>query len=129
MTNLERARRYLRAIETRDGSVQTFFSPDVIQQEFPNRLVPGGATRDRAALLEAAERGKRAMRSEHYEIVRGIEQGDEVALEVIWTGTLAVSFGSLPVGGTMRAHFGVFLTFRDGLIISQRNYDCFDPWN
>lgn len=128
MTNLERASRYLRAIESRDGSAQTFFSPEVIQQEFPNRLVPGGATRDRAALLDAAARGQRAVSRERYEIVRGIAQGDEVALEVIWTGTLAVPFGSLPVGGTMRAHFGVFLTFRDGLIVSQRNYDCFDPF-
>ncbi|MFO0578730.1 MAG: nuclear transport factor 2 family protein [Polyangia bacterium] len=128
MTNLERAKSYLRAIESRDGSVQDFFSPDVIQEEFPNRLVPGGATRDRAALLAAGERGKRAVSSERYELVRGIEQGDEVALELIWTGTLALPFGALPVGGTMRARIGVFLTFRDGLIVSQRNYDCFDPF-
>jgi len=25
----------------------------------------------------------------------------------------------------MRAAFGVFLTFRGGRIVSQRNYDCF----
>ena len=25
-------------------------------------------------------------------------------------------------------NFGVFLTFRDGLIIRQRNYDCFQPF-
>ena len=128
MTNLERATGYLRAIEARDGTVQDFFSADVVQQEFPNRLMPGGATRDRAALLAAAERGQRAISREHYEVVRAIAQGDEVALEVIWTGTLAVPLGPLPVGGTMRAHFGVFLTFRNGLIVSQRNYDCFDPF-
>ena len=51
MTNLERATAYLRAIEARDDSAHAYFAPDVIQQEFPNRLVPGGATRDRAALI------------------------------------------------------------------------------
>ena len=57
-----------------------------------------------------------------------IEQGDQVAVEVIWTATLAVAVGTLAVGDAMRAHFGVFLTWRDGKIISQRNYDCFDPF-
>lgn len=51
-----------------------------------------------------------------------------VALEVLWEGTLAIPLGSLPVGGVMRAHFGVFLTFRDGKIVQQHNYDCFEPW-
>lgn len=51
-----------------------------------------------------------------------------MALEVLWTGTLAVPFGSIPAGGTMSAHFAVFLDFRDGKIVAQRNYDCFDPW-
>lgn len=31
-------------------------------------------------------------------------------------------------GQVLRARFGVFLDFRDGRIVRQRNYDCFDPW-
>jgi ketosteroid isomerase-like protein len=31
-------------------------------------------------------------------------------------------------GGEMRAYFAVFFEFRDGKIVAQRNYDCFDPW-
>ena len=128
MTNLERAKAYLRAIEKGEDTAGVFFTPDVVQREFPNRLVPNGATRDLAALREAGERGKRVVSSQRFELVNALEQGDEVALEVIWTATLAVPVGSLPAGGTMRAHFGVFLTFREGLIASQRNYDCFDPF-
>ena len=26
------------------------------------------------------------------------------------------------------ARFAIFLDFRDGRIVRQRNYDCFDPW-
>lgn len=53
---------------------------------------------------------------------------DFVALEVLWTGTLAVAFGTIPESGQMRAHFAMFLEFRDGKIVAQRNYDCFEPW-
>jgi ketosteroid isomerase-like protein len=43
-------------------------------------------------------------------------------------GTLAVPFGSFPVGSQMKAFFAVFLEFREGKIIRQRNYDCFEAW-
>jgi ketosteroid isomerase-like protein len=32
------------------------------------------------------------------------------------------------VGDVMRAHFATFIEFRDGKIVAQRNYDCFEPW-
>jgi len=128
MSNLERTRGFLRSFETRDGTNLDYYAPDVVQREFPNRLVAAGATRDLEALRQAAERGKRSVSDERYEIVTLIEQGDEVAVEVIWTAKLAVAFGTLAVGDVMRAHFGVFLTWRDGKIIAQRNYDCFDPF-
>jgi ketosteroid isomerase-like protein len=58
----------------------------------------------------------------------GLPPLDTVALEADWTGTLRIAVGSIPEGGEMRMHFGVFLTFRDGKIAEQRNYDCFEPW-
>jgi len=57
-----------------------------------------------------------------------VSNGNHVALKVQWTGTLAVAFGAIPAGGQMRARIVVFLEFRDGKIIQQRNYDCFEPW-
>jgi ketosteroid isomerase-like protein len=48
--------------------------------------------------------------------------------EFQWSGTLAVPFETIPAGGVMRARFAVFLEFRDGRIIRQRNYDCFESW-
>jgi hypothetical protein len=29
----------------------------------------------------------------------------------------------------LRAHFALFLEFRDGRIVRQRNYDCFEAWH
>ena len=83
-----------------------------------------------AALLQGAESGQKAMRAQRFELLGAIEGAgaDSVALEVQWTGTLAIPLGSLPAGGQMRARFAVFLEFRGDKIARQRNYDCFDAW-
>jgi ketosteroid isomerase-like protein len=128
--NLETARAYLAAIEggATGEALSRWFTPDVVQEEFPNRLVPAGARRGLSELLEGAERGQKVMQAQRYEVLSAIASGERVALEVQWTGTVAIPLGSLPAGGQMRARFGVFLDFRDGRIAAQRNYDCFDPW-
>ena len=133
--NLETARRYLAAIEADTsgdpahvGGSIAFFAPDVVQVEFPNRLVPAGATRDLAALRDAAARGRGVLRGQRYEVSAAYACGDTVILETLWVGTLAVPFGALAAGDEMRAHFAVILEFRDGLIVRQRNYDCFDAF-
>ncbi len=63
-----------------------------------------------------------------YEIKNAVVSGDSVAVEVLWTGTLAIAFGTLTAGSQMRAHSAMFFEFKDGRIASQRNYDCFEPW-
>jgi ketosteroid isomerase-like protein len=63
-----------------------------------------------------------------YKIKQEIADRDRQGLEVVWVGTLAVPFGSIPAGGQMKAFFAVFLEFREGKIIRQRNYDCFEAW-
>ena len=137
--NLETARRYLAAIEASSGgsgdsggsgteSAESFFAPDVVQEEFPNRLVPAGARRDLTALREAAARGRGVMQRPRYEVGGAYAVGDTVILEVLWVGALAVPIGQLQPGQEMRAYFAMFLEFRDGRIRRQRNYDCFEPF-
>jgi ketosteroid isomerase-like protein len=123
------AREYLDSIGREDelGGLR-FFADDVVQVEFPNRLLPNGATRDLAALRGAAERGRKVMTAQRFEVLNAIASGDQVAVEALWTGTLAVPLGSIPAGGQMRARFAIFLTYRDGKIVRQHNYDCFDPF-
>lgn len=130
MSNIEIARTYLSAIETGETEefLARFVSPEIEHQEFPNRLNSRGAVSDRRAMKAAAERGRKVISSQRYEIRNIIGEDDRLALEVDWTGTLAIPFESIPVGGTMRAHFAMFLDFKDGKIVRQRNYDCFEPW-
>jgi ketosteroid isomerase-like protein len=128
--NLLQVRRYLASIEARDPFevIATYFTPDVVQEEFPNRIVPQGATRDLDAMREGSARGRQLLSEESYDVLSEIALGDRIALEVQWTGTLAVPVGTLPIGGQMRARFGVFFDMRDGKIAAQRNYDCFEPF-
>jgi ketosteroid isomerase-like protein len=128
--NLEHARRYLAALEggATGDALAGFFTADVVQEEFPNRLIPSGARRDLAALLDGAVRGQKVMQAQRFEVLNALASGDQVAVELQWIGTVAVPLGSLPVGGQMRARFAIFLVYRDRKIARQHNYDCFDPW-
>jgi hypothetical protein len=84
------ARRYLAAIGrfAQGDALAAFFTPDVRYEELPNRLKPAGARADLAGLLAA---------------------GDCVALEVRWTGTLAVPIGTLSSASEMTARSAMFL--------------------
>ena len=128
--NLEIARRYLEALENgaEGGELAEFFTKDVVQEEFPNRLSPIGAHRNLDAILDAARKGKKTLRAQKFEILNSIADGDRVALEVFWSGYLAVPVDSLPADSEMRAHFSMWIEFKDGKIFRQHNYDCFDPW-
>ena len=130
IANLELARRYLAAIESgaTGDALAAFFAPDVEQIEFPNRLVPTGAHRNLAALLEGANRGRQILREQRFQVDRAYCDGSVVVLEVVWVGVLGVALASLPAGAEMIAHFAVFLEIEGGHIIRQRNYDCFDAF-
>src|SRR6188768_1833150 len=110
-SNVEFIRRYFNAIEAGVGpeEMAAFFTPDVIQEEFPNRIVPRGARRELQQILAASKRGKQTMETQRFEILHAISVGDEVALEVRWTGTLAEALGTLPAGFVMKARFAVFI--------------------
>jgi ketosteroid isomerase-like protein len=128
--NLEITRRYLEALESGayDNELAEFFTKDVIQEEFPNRLSPIGVHRNLSAILDAARKGRQILRAQKFEILNAIVDGDRVALEVFWSGLLAMPVDSLPADSEMRAHFSMWLQFKDGKIARQHNYDCFDPW-
>lgn len=120
-------RRYFTALNA-GSSVLEFYAPDVVQEEFPNRLMPGGARRDLAGIAKAAESGRKVMSAQRFDVIRIVASGESVAVEFNWTGTLAVPLQSLKIGDQMKGRFAMFMEFRDGLIVSQRNYDCFEAW-
>ena len=130
-SNASLARQYLQAVESLGPpeDVAAFYGPDVVFQEFPNRIAPQGRIRRAGDLSAAYQKGQQLLRSQTYAVLRIIEAGDEVAVELEWTGVLAIPVMNLPAGSEMKAFVAMFLTFRDGKIISQRNYDCYPPFS
>lgn len=128
--NLASVRAYFEAFRSGESdALGKFYHEDAVQEEFPNQFTPEGATRGVMELREAAERGRRAMASQEFEIVRAFATGPTVVVEATWKGVLAVPLGEdTPAGTVMRARFAQFYEFRDGKISFQRNYDCFYPW-
>ena len=129
--NLETARRYIAALSSGGGAdeVSQFYAPDVVQEEFPNRLLPNGATRDLEALKQARIRGKALLSAEQFDLLGAVASGDQVAMELRWGGTIREAAGPFKAGQTLRARFAIFLEFRGGRIVRQRNYDCFEAWD
>ena len=130
ITNEERARAYLRAIENRAGEEElaAFFAPDVVLEQFPNRLVPKLVQSTLADMMRESAQGKKSVSRQRYTVRNAVASGDWVALQVDWEGVLAIAVAGLEAGATMRAWFAMFLHFRDGKIVRQSNYDCFEPW-
>lgn len=123
-------RNYLDALQSGESgdSLSRFFHSDAVQEEYPNRLNPHGQTSDLSSLLERSRQGLHLLSSQRYEIVNEIVNQNSVAIEAIWTGTLAIAIDTLSAGDEMKARFAMFFTCHQGKIVSQHNYDCFYPW-
>ena len=128
--HLRLIRDYLRAIENNadEATLAGFFAPELRQHEFPNRVVEQGASRDLSQVLEGSRKGRSVVQNQRYLIRNALVDGDRVAIELTWTAELKVPLGKLPVGGSMRANCGVFFRLREGRIVEQHNFDCFDPF-
>ena len=130
-SNAARTVRFIQTVASASSAdaVAAFFAPDAVMHELPNRIAPHGRKRTVADLQAAFGVGRKLLRSQTYDVRSVIEMGDEVAAEVEWTGVLDTPFQDLPAGYEMRAFIGMFFTFRDGKIVSQRNYDCYPPFD
>jgi ketosteroid isomerase-like protein len=124
------AKNYLKALKGgKTGKELALFFHEAVQQvEYPNRLNPNGLTSDLTTLLERAEQGKKILKSQNYELRNAFVHGTTVVLELDWSGVLSVHLGTLNAGQTMKAHFAMFIDFKDGKILHQRNYNCFEPF-
>jgi ketosteroid isomerase-like protein len=124
------AKNYLKALKQgKTGKeLAIFFHEDVEQVEMPNQLNPHGNTSDLTTVLERAEKGKKLLKSQDYQIRNAFVHDNTVIMELDWSGIMNVHVGTLNAGQTMKAHFAMFIDFKDGKIIHQRNYDCFEPF-
>jgi ketosteroid isomerase-like protein len=117
------------AIERGDrAALLDLYAENAVQVEHPNRLKPKGERRGPAKMAEDLARGKQMLLEEHYEVIDAAVSGDRVALQVKWTGVLAVPVGALRAGDAMVCESGIFLRFAGDKIVEQHNYDCFEDF-
>jgi hypothetical protein len=128
--NTELALGYIAALNRFESgeTLAARFDPEVIQEEFPSRLVPEGRSHDLAALRERSGLARDLLRSQHYEVRSTLAAGRSVVLEVEWRGIMARSLGAFRESQELRAAIAIFLEFENGRIKRQRNYDCYYPF-
>jgi ketosteroid isomerase-like protein len=129
VTSLQKIERYLTSIEAGNfANIADLFAPNAVIEQLPNRIYPNGIKAGVSGMAESFEKGRKLLRTQSYQIMNRVVDGDRVSIEVLWTGKLAMAFGSLSAGSEIRAHSAMFFEFKDGKIVVQRNYDCFEPW-
>ncbi len=122
---------FLKVLQSRTsfGELKRFYHADAIQIEYPNTLTKHLTTRNLSELKTASDRGLQVLQKESYEVINSFALDNTVIVEVIWRGTLSIALGNIYASEEMKAYFAQFFEFKDGLIISQRNYDCFEPFD
>jgi predicted ester cyclase len=78
-------------------------------------------------MLEAYGAGSAFLARQHYDVEEVLADGDRLALRLRWTATTATPAGEISAGSELVAHVAVFYEFRDGLVLRQTSYDCYEP--
>jgi ketosteroid isomerase-like protein len=107
--------------------LRRFWHPDAEQVEYPSVLRPRGHRRGLDELIAGSELGLTTVRDQHYEVHTLVEQGDEMAVQLTWTATVAQDLGAVGAGTLLVSHVAAFYVFRDGLVLRQSSYDCYEP--
>ena len=71
--------------------------------------------------------GIELVRDQRDDVLQVVRDGDHLAVQLTWRATLSGDLRGLPAGTPLVAHVAAFYEFRDGLILSQSSYDCYEP--
>jgi ketosteroid isomerase-like protein len=128
-SNVATVRAYIAAVEALDlERVAGFIDPAIVQTEYPNRLYARGQVRGREDMLRDLPRARTVLRSQSYPIGNIFAAGDKVTVETRWEGVLNVPLGRLQPGEVIVAHICMVFTLKDGRIVAQKNYDCYEDF-
>jgi ketosteroid isomerase-like protein len=125
------ARRYLAVVADRNAPADELAALIDERAEFvehPNRLVPTGRRRGRAATLEAFAAGKSLLARQELTVHELVASGETAAARLTWRGVLAIDAGPLRAGTELAAEIAQFITVRDGRIVRLETFDCYEPF-
>ena len=128
--NLELAKRYLELVgnpSTEPEDLKAVLDESVVWREMPNLFAPSGRVSDYATALASFGKGWAYLPKQTYILRHAIASKDTVALEISWSGEVAKSIGPFSAGTRLSAQLAIFLRIRDGKIVSQTDYPCYEP--
>jgi ketosteroid isomerase-like protein len=127
--NVAAVRAYIGAVERLEVEVAgQFIDPAIVQVERPNKLYKDGQVRGAEQMLRDMPRAKQVLQRQSYPIDTIFASGDNVVVETRWEGIVNVPLGRLKPGDAMVAHICMVFTLRDGKIVRQVNYDCYEDF-
>jgi ketosteroid isomerase-like protein len=102
--------------------VDTCYAVDAEWTELPTPATPRGRGGKRPVLRAAAERALALFPDRQMRIRNLVAQGQQVVLELEWSGTAATAVGSVKPGTMVRLRIASFFTVVDGLITKHTDY-------
>ena len=130
--NVAIVRAYVAAVTRFDvEAAEALLHSEMRFHELPNRIRPKGGVDDLAAMMAGLRRAGegKVLRRQRYIFGDVIAAGDRVVVEARWEGELAMPIGRLQAGEIMVAHICMVFRLKDGRIIEQRNYDCYEDFS
>jgi ketosteroid isomerase-like protein len=103
-------------------------APEVRVTEHPNAISPNGGVRDRESTIAGFVAGKNLLREQSFDVHEVVVAGDRAAVRLTWRGVVGVDAGRLSAGQELVAEIASFLTVRDGQVVSQETFDCYQPF-
>src|SRR3954462_6075820 len=98
--NLATALRYIQLVEgfAQPEEFSGVLDPAIRHEEYPNLLMKTGSQRGYEMLVAGPQQGRKLLRENRFEVKNTFASGDWVAIEMVWTGALAIPLGTMPVG-------------------------------
>lgn len=128
--NMEVVRTYLGAVERLDvEAAAACLDPAIEQVERPNRLYKDGQVRGFEQMMRDLPRAAQVLQRQSYDVATVFASGEQVVVEARWEGIVNVPLGRLMPGDAMVAHIAMIFTVKDGKIVRQVNYDCYEDFS
>jgi ketosteroid isomerase-like protein len=110
------------------AAIEAVLDPEFRFIEHSNLMSPAGSERDRTIVLDSIPQGRMLLSSQRFEVHDHAVVGDtRVITRAFWEGRLAMGAGLLGIGSSLRADLAMFFDVRDGRIVRQENFDCYQP--
>ena len=114
-------------LSSTEEDLRSLLSPALRVIEHPNAVTPRGAVRDLAGTVAGFLGGKALLREQVFDLREIITSGERAAVRATWQGTIGVDAGPYRAGQHLVAQVAALLTVRNGLVVDQETFDCYEP--